>query len=412
MKKLLIIAGIYPPKNHIASRRIAGFVKYLPENGWEPFVITRDWSHTDVYDPDYKDERIEQAVVKRIKAGGNNPGNSTFFDHVRSWKEGMKNPHIWTEGAIKTAEELFKKENIDVIFATYPQASNLYIGQYLGKKYQIPWIADMRDIAGEAIASIKNPLQYFTVFRQIQWEKELVKSATEIISVNRGSLYNILEKRAQIQPVLLYNGFDPDYFYPNHETKKIAKTFEMVYTGSIHLNENFRLINDALCQLITNNKIKSEDIVLKFIGTQQNRISDSFTDQKILSRIQQVRWSPATTVSDYQKNSTILLHATNPKIPGWITGKLVEYLGAHRPILSVPGDETGADIILRNTKAGYSCPSIESAKEVILALYTEWKQTGYVKFKGIEEEIKKYSYPYLTRKLAEVLDETAEGKKS
>ena len=40
MKKVLIITYHFPPKPGIAPIRPAGLAKYLPENGWEPIVLT------------------------------------------------------------------------------------------------------------------------------------------------------------------------------------------------------------------------------------------------------------------------------------------------------------------------------------------------------------------------------------
>lgn len=39
-KKVLIITYWYPPLTTIASLRLGKFVKYLPEFGWEPIVVT------------------------------------------------------------------------------------------------------------------------------------------------------------------------------------------------------------------------------------------------------------------------------------------------------------------------------------------------------------------------------------
>ena len=40
MKRVLLIAFYFPPRNHIAGYRTGCFAKYLPEQGWLPTVIS------------------------------------------------------------------------------------------------------------------------------------------------------------------------------------------------------------------------------------------------------------------------------------------------------------------------------------------------------------------------------------
>jgi hypothetical protein len=54
MKRVLLIAFYFPPRNHIAGYRTGCFAKYLPEQGWLPTVICEDWpADRPNYDPDY-----------------------------------------------------------------------------------------------------------------------------------------------------------------------------------------------------------------------------------------------------------------------------------------------------------------------------------------------------------------------
>jgi hypothetical protein len=43
MDKVLIISYFYPPCNLTASQRLGNWVKYLPEYGIKPIVVTRFW---------------------------------------------------------------------------------------------------------------------------------------------------------------------------------------------------------------------------------------------------------------------------------------------------------------------------------------------------------------------------------
>ena len=40
MKKILIISYYYHPDLAVGAMRAVKFAKYLPENGWEPVILT------------------------------------------------------------------------------------------------------------------------------------------------------------------------------------------------------------------------------------------------------------------------------------------------------------------------------------------------------------------------------------
>ena len=60
MKKLLVIAYFFPPSGAVGVYRTLKFVKYLPEFGWEPVVLTVSNGKTPVYD---------ESLMKLIPAG-------------------------------------------------------------------------------------------------------------------------------------------------------------------------------------------------------------------------------------------------------------------------------------------------------------------------------------------------------
>ena len=50
-KKLLMIAYIFPPAGNVGIYRPVKFVKYLPEFGWDPVVLTVSDGKFGKYDP-------------------------------------------------------------------------------------------------------------------------------------------------------------------------------------------------------------------------------------------------------------------------------------------------------------------------------------------------------------------------
>ena len=73
----------------------------------------------------------------------------------------------------------------------------------------------------------------------------------------------------------------------------------------------------------------------------------------------------------------------------------------------------GSDIIkelLDQTKAGVHCSNEAELRDYLIKAYWEYKQLGAVQYRGIEEEVMKYSHREMARKFAKVLDEVTSGK--
>ena len=65
MKKVLIITYYWPPAGGSGVQRWLKFSKYLPENGWKPYIFTPDSPSFEIKDEDlFKDIHIETEVWK------------------------------------------------------------------------------------------------------------------------------------------------------------------------------------------------------------------------------------------------------------------------------------------------------------------------------------------------------------
>ena len=60
--------------------------------------------------------------------------------------------------------------------------------------------------------------------------------------------------------------------------------------------------------------------------------------------------------------------------------------------------------LLDQTQAGVHVSNEEELKKYLMQAYREYKETGVVKYHGIESEVMKYSHREMAKKFAEVLD--------
>lgn len=67
-KRVLMINYAFPPVAGSGVIRILKFVKYLPENGWRPLILTTNGQRNGKIDYSMTKEIPEQALVYRTKA--------------------------------------------------------------------------------------------------------------------------------------------------------------------------------------------------------------------------------------------------------------------------------------------------------------------------------------------------------
>lgn len=400
-KTVLLISHDYPPQGWTSSRRSGNMAKYLSDYGWQPVVLCQKWTPDNcVYDP-----TIVMNIPEEVKV---------YAAEIRSYKrlsirylDNMIHriflPHLSTISFYKSARKLlpaiFKNHRIDAIWGSAPMPCNHSLAAYAAKRYEIPWVADFRDVN-----QFINPgLIRFHRQLRIFFEKQVMKSASAITAVSEGFAAT-LTKRHQREVEIIPNGYDPDILAPM-DAAQITK-FNILYTGGVNLGTpNFRSLLDACGLLIEKGQINRQDITIQFYGANNTeRLQKMFENHKFLDLVEMHGQIHRVHCIELQRKAAVLLQATYPGT-GTLTSKIYEYMAARRPILGIPKDDNGIDELLSRTNAGKSCSSVEEIADQLLNWYHEWKNTGTVKFHGRLEEIRKYSRKEQAGKLASILDQ-------
>ncbi|MBT5354180.1 MAG: glycosyl transferase family 1, partial [Flavobacteriales bacterium] len=167
-KKVLIITYYWPPAGGSGVQRWLKFSKYLPENGWKPYVFTPDSPSFEIKDEDllsdihsqtevWKTPIWEPYKIKDKLLGKSKSSNTGIIQDKTSTKNKMLNwirgnifvpdPKVfWVKPSIKLLTEKIKKEGITHIISTGPPHSMHLIALGLKKKnVDLKWVADFRD---------------------------------------------------------------------------------------------------------------------------------------------------------------------------------------------------------------------------------------------------------------------------
>ena len=418
MKKVLIIAHL--PHG---SSRIPGLAKYLPEFGWQPIILTapvgkKPDSQCRVIETGYRDalgfwkrlfrlnpnEDMRREVKKRLGVTSKKSALDFFLTiggAVINYPDGDKG---WKPFAVKAGDELLQNEDIDAIISSFSPATSHLIAKELKIKYEIPWIADLRDLWSQNHNCHYGRLRKF-LDRRLELKTLSVADALVTVSPLWAEELRTLHKREAVYTIT--NGFDPDKRSKGRIdlTSKFTITYTgLIYTGKQEPSKLFAALKD----LISDGTIDPKDVEVRFYGPEIVWLPSEIEEYGLSAIAKYYGMQPQEITFEKQRESQLLLllNWNNPRVRGWYPLKTFEYLAAQRPILAIGG--FGNDVVERlldETKGGIYAKEIGDIKSVLRELYSEYKQNGKISYNGDIEKINKYSHREMARKFAEVLDQ-------
>jgi len=422
MKKVLIIVYNFPPRHDIASVRSKGMAKYLPEFGCEPIFLTPELPSR----PDKQFNVIEtpypgNATVLAARRLGLNLKDSETHDKFRNFVSSMEwrsslakkavgflksiieypdNQKAWYPFAVKAASEFIEKEKVDVIISSSPPATAHLVASELKKRYKLPWIADFRDLWSQDHYRPYGPIRRL---RDKNLEIKTLAQADALVTISRPLSKNLGLLHNNKKVFTIPNGFDPEEISAEPLTKELTIT----YTGKFYVGKRDPiLLLQALSELIEEGKIDPSLVKVRFFGQERNWLEKEIGQYGLFKVADQLGLISREDCLNKQRESQLLLllNWDNPKDEGVYTGKIFEYLAAHRPILAVGGPTGVVSDLMEQTGSGVHVQGLEDLKKILCKLYEEYKRTGQISYHGKDEEITKYSHYEMARKFSEIIE--------
>lgn len=419
MKNVLIIAHLFH-----ASPRIPGLAKYLPKFGWQPIILTtplgespdaqfgppNDFKQNNKvietlgYSSSYGKKRLTSKKYSKIR-----PILKFLYRYYREIAQYPDSEIGWKLFAIKAAQALFEHENIDAMISCSSPVTVHIIARELKNDYNVPWIADFRDLWTQ-----NHNYQYSSLRKMCDRRLEIKTLAPADALVTVSPLWTrklqMLHKGKEAYTIT--NGFDPEKM-SNGRTKLTSK-FTITYTGQIYKeNQDPSKILVALKDLLSQRAIDSKEIEVRFYGPEDEQLSAQIEKAGLSRVVRQLGVVSRDVSLEKQRKSQVLLLFDWEDLAekGVIPGKIFEYFAALRPILATGGFSGNAvEMLLNETGAGKHCMTVETVKRNLLTFYSEYKTKGVVEYAGEVEKIKKYSYLEMARKFAEILDNLTKKK--
>lgn len=395
-KRVLIICDLFPPA---FGPRMGYLVKYLTFFGWDPIVIT---------------EKIADDTFSFI-ADTNKIHYIDFYKNCRFRKLrwlfvffanllfNYKNKKIY-QAALKIMEET----SFDIILCSSYRSFPLPAALMIARKTGLPLISDIRDIIeqypkNEFFTSYIPPIPllkdlFISVFkkRSIKERNRVLRASDHVTTVS--AWHKQLLEQQNPNTSLIYNGFDPELFYPAPIANEL---FTITYTGRLHSLEmqdpdllfrairrldQDKIITPQLCRLVW------------YVNKHSSQLLNEKSQSYDLDRYMDIKnYVPANQIPEILNSSSILLLLTNIARKGGPQGimgtKTFEYLAVQKPVLCVRSDEGCLENTIQEINAGIAARNEEEVYDFIKHHFEIWKQNGATK-----ADIKKDKLSLFSRK--------------
>ncbi|HXY13611.1 MAG TPA: glycosyltransferase [Terriglobales bacterium] len=421
MKTLLLVSYYFPPRPQVGAVRPAGLAKYLGEFGWDVIVLTPELpsgqrppvrivetGYCDVLDKwrarfriDPKRGLHQQLHLPLNSKMRSHQPHTAFVWLVRSlllYPDGIKG---WLPFAVKAARKLFREQPIDALVTTSPPITAHLIGHELKKVFKCPWIADFRDLWTQNIAY--SPRIFLPFEKRL--EKRTLSNADMLVAVSDPWADKLRQRYQPIPVHTISNGFDPDEFAG--ASPRLTDVFSITYTGQLYRGQRDPSpFLEALGELISEGALQRNKVKVRFFGPAEPWLPKLISDYGLSDVIALCGTVGRQEAIRYQRESQILLLLGwhDRREVGQHTGKLFEYLGSQRPILAVGGGRGVLTEVLEATEAGLHALSKQQIREYLIQAYAQFRETGEVRYQGIESEINRYTHREMSRQYAQLLD--------
>lgn len=355
--KILVISYFFPPYGGGPSVRVHNFVKYLPENGIDPIVLTVDSKY---YESLYRDEELIKeynACVTIIRSGllfgkylqkaktqiyQNDENRNTAIKVKTIVKKIIKKLLIpdeyctWLINGLISAQKIIHANDLKCIIATGPPFTAHILAAIIAKYYKLPLVLDYRDLW--SCNDFYSKVRFTDAINRII-EKMSINTSRLILFTNYSaaekmiSNYNIDKNKIRI----IQNGFDLNaiqYIEQYSCGRRNKQKVKINYIGSLTRLRTPEYFLKAVLRIIYD--LPESELEIGFIGFVPQEHIDLVKEMKLQNIVTFYGTLPKKLALDKMINDSDILIVFQRKDEGGgtaIPGKVYEYLASGKPIL-------------------------------------------------------------------------------
>lgn len=442
MKKILIIAYVFPPSAYVGVYRTLKYCKNIPTHGWHPIVLTIKPKDIEITDdslfkelpeniPVYRTNNLDPIkwISRQFKIFNTKSRSST---HTQSKKENKQSLVVkkisaffkklivqlistpdsnifWVPFALLKGFNILLRHKVNLIYCSSPPHSSLIIAFCLSKLFKTKYVVDLRDPwLGTSHKPFDAHKLKFLLFLESHLRNIIINNASIIITATRGEQNELIEEYPNLERnrfTFITNGYDTDDFKNMEHSQKMSSKFVITYTGTIYNGTGDEFF-ESIQHLITAHPELQNTLQVNFMGV----INQGYYDMSIRMGLQHVikfhGFQPHAIVLKHVVESDLLLILLGGNLfaPSEIPAKTFEYMYSGNPILAVTrtGDLTE---VLECSGLGFCVPPNDVAQlsSTIWDIYND-KRYGKQIVSPNWAYIKSFDRRNLSKKLASILD--------
>lgn len=430
MKQILIIAYYFPPSGGSGVQRVLKFAKYLPENGWQPTILTVDPAYA-AY-PDH-DESLVEDVPKDIKVVRTRswdpysfyarlqgrrkqdmigtgfvrePANKGRISRLALWLRAnlfLPDARVgWVPFAAPAAGRLIRKERYHALLTSGPPHSVHLVGRRLRRRFGVPWVVDMRDPWTDQWPNQVMPQTRLARQVDAMFERSVLKEADAVVSVSDGVGEGLQTKAPIKRYETITNGFDSADIPPTTWVRREDESFTLTYVGTLYGPRHVPALVQALANVARERRVR-----VQFVGRVDEAVLQAYREAGLGEILHVVPYVPHAEAIGYMRVANVLLVIIDRVAHnrGIAPAKMYEYLALGKPILCIGPTDGDSATILSKTRGGVVIDYDDvNGIQAFLTMHADGVSRGEAPESPDHEAVQTYDRRFLTRRLASLLD--------
>lgn len=423
------MTSYFPPDNHVGSWRWERLTRFMPADRFNVFVVTSDnnadYSSSDfginalkevrrvssLYDLSFR--KLYQFLIRKkaiinvpLSAEKSTDGQRGRFLRFRRWISLILDfPDFSWRGKKRfmiACDEIISSQQIDIIIASHPFVLPIRCASLLSNKWNIPWIADMRD---GWTGNLFSPYLDYPYLRYLLGlvEKKVLSTASKVVVINEQLAKTI--KCREAQKVIISNSYEEEKLTVEPNIRKEGNPIKLVFTGGIKNKHLFRPFLDAL--KIHNDK-DPNSIFLNYFGRDFTELSNYAQHIELDKKVMINHGYVSNTIAkDFSKRADLLV------IFGWNgpfgntyqTGKIFDYMESGVPILCIDNTESCLGSQIANCRLGLTTVEPQEIVDFFRKIRTSKFFLSELRSNFDKNAIKAYSVNSTGKRYCEVIEE-------
>ena len=416
MKRVLMVAFQFPPfAGSSAVQRTLRFVRYLPEFGWEPVVLT---AHPRAYEQRSPDQLLDiprGTVIERAFC----LDAARHLGLFRRYPASFARPDRWISWwpwAVLKGLQLVARYKPDALWSTFPIPTAHKIGRSLHRRTRLPWIADFRD----PMVQPDDPADpiLWAAYERVEQATIADSQLNVFTTAGTCALYRArYQDRPNASFVVVENGYDEEVFTSLTDVSASPKPATTGRLLLLHSGAIYPLERDPTQLFLALKVLVAKGVVSP--RTMRVRLRATGHDPEIRRMIVEcgvadiVELAPPVSYREAISEMLVadaLLILQGGQVKTQVPAKVYEYLRARRPILALTDPDGDTARVLASAGVRHIA-RIDSKQEIARAIEDF---VGHVRAntapKPDDDYVRRASRRNRTGELAALLDQVTERR--